>query len=366
MNRLRFLLLGSLSVAACSNGGESACADGSEGCPCYGNDTCDDSMVCNPHSVCVVHDVSGTDAGDGASGGSLPEQCELFPANLAVDTTIPAGCYTVRSFPSMDEGVDVTLSAGVTLTFTEGVWFEIPYQGSLLTLGTREAPVVFTSANEQRGSWGGILAPRGSIELNHTIVEYAGAEIPGTERMGCVSDIAAGVRVGSGDYASIRNSTLRNNRGAGAAFAVSECLEVEFDENTLTGNDLPLVTSAHALDALGRANGFGGNTKDHIQLVSDHTGGAATWGDLGVPIFASRGLTVESSLVLTAGVTIQFTPGTRLVVEGSLLASGTEEHPVVLESVEAGEAWKGVECADDGSVDLSNTVLVDAPATACD
>jgi len=65
---------------------------------------------------------------------------------------------------------------------------------------------------------------------------------------------------------------------------------------------------------------------------------------------------------VTAGVSVQLTPGATLIVEGNLRTSGAEERPVVLESA---EAWNGIECGDHSYVDFSNPVFVDATATEC-
>ena len=58
MNLLRLSFVASLLVfAGCQNCGTSgtdagACAQGSTGCPCYGNGTCDANLSCSASNVC--------------------------------------------------------------------------------------------------------------------------------------------------------------------------------------------------------------------------------------------------------------------------------------------------------------------------
>src|SRR5690606_6927892 len=94
-----------------------------------------------------------------------PDQCKQFPINISEDTTIPPGCYEVRVVPSMAESVDLTLSAGVTLFFSDGTWLEAGEGGSITALGTSVEPVVFTSHSRQPGAWGGVLIPDGDLLL---------------------------------------------------------------------------------------------------------------------------------------------------------------------------------------------------------
>lgn len=62
---------GSDGVAGSGGSGGNACPDGTEGCPCFGNKTCNDDLVCLS-TLCVDQGGDGGAGGQGGDGGSPP------------------------------------------------------------------------------------------------------------------------------------------------------------------------------------------------------------------------------------------------------------------------------------------------------
>lgn len=125
----------------------------------------------------------------------------------------------------------LTIEAGVTLKFPKGKFFEVehwtgdaPATGALRALGTADRPIVLTSAeaSPQPGDWGGLWfgsVPAAQNELDHVIIEYAGADCGcSTRTCNAITDFEAAViltnRPASGT-AFITNSTVRKIAGHG-------------------------------------------------------------------------------------------------------------------------------------------------------
>ncbi len=69
-------------------GGEEPCPDGTETCPCYGNDTCNDDLVC-ASGLCV-------DLGTVATGGRLPITNAVIVTNTAPTNVIITNVATTN------------------------------------------------------------------------------------------------------------------------------------------------------------------------------------------------------------------------------------------------------------------------------
>ncbi len=310
------------------------------------------------------------------TGGAPDEQesdpmadCETFPVNFTQSTTIAPGCYRVIAPPSFAELADLTISRGVTLYFNEATWLEIPKDSKLTAHGSEESPIIFQGAIEEPGYWGGIRVI-GSASMNYVTIQHAGGLIatdPEQRPAGLSVDGAL----------ELKNSRVAHNAGYGVRNQNHESMAI-FENNVLTANRRPLLVNVRLVSYVGDANDFSGNEVDGIDvntevssdvLFAPYAGrvglrlGTRTWVDVGAPYRMLEGLIVHTydSLTLSAGVNLLFPPGTGLIVDGSLLATGTEQAPVRLEAEDPNEGWFGVvSCS--GTLSLAHTTLVDVAA----
>ena len=180
----------------------------------------------------------------------IVENANIFD-NLTISTTLPihfqSGVHVGGLAPNFVPNVTLTLEAGVTLKFesqpatpsmvTFGDLGQTPNKNAALVAhGTEQQPVIFTSgaASPAPGDWAGLwLATSAGSQLDHVVIEYAGADaaigpqncgpIVGTQR----ARNTGALFVGDNDpnqyvppSTLITNSEFRNNSGNYAIDAV--------------------------------------------------------------------------------------------------------------------------------------------------
>jgi len=126
----------------------------------------------------------------------------------------------------------VTISPGVTLKVTEGVFLTSPnltVKGTLDAEGTSAKPVIFTGPKEEAaGEWGSIKFEAGSGEsvLDHAEIEYGG------------SGASSGMIEAKGSHPSITNSTIRKAKAYGIKVTESGSPRIEWDRFRENGSGL--------------------------------------------------------------------------------------------------------------------------------
>ena len=128
-------------------------------------------------------DVPGTEDSTSTTDGVSGEVSGVWEAGSVINVT---GHIVVP------EGQSLTIEEGVTVIFSDaGVGvnhtaIEFSVDGNLYCLGTEEAPVLLTVAEELRtpantfeGLWGGIVAGATCEEMliDHTVIEYCGGQV---------------------------------------------------------------------------------------------------------------------------------------------------------------------------------------------
>lgn len=266
--------------------------------------------------------------------------CETFPVNLTQSTTIAPGCYRVIAPPSFAESADLTISRGVTLYFDEGTWLEIPERSTLIAHGAETSPIIFQGASAEPGYWGGIRLI-GAASLDYTIIQHAGgliASASGQHRAALSVD----------GLLALTNSRITHSAGYGVRNQNHVGI-VEFGNNILTANRRPLLLNVLLVGHLELGNELTGNNVDEIDVTTEVTSNVVlapsgdgytgtqlvdshTWYDFGVPYRLLNRLLIHASASLTLGkgVHLSFAPATGLIVNGALVAAGTEQAPVRL------------------------------------
>ncbi|MFY0537110.1 hypothetical protein [Nannocystis pusilla] len=113
-----------------------------QGCGDDGNQTTDDA-----------------DTGDTANSGE--EECDSeISGTIEADTTWTCG-HTLKNIVTVKNGAKLTIEPGVTIKGSTGSALVVAKGSQLIAEGTKEEPIVFTSAlsegNRGRGDWGGIV-----------------------------------------------------------------------------------------------------------------------------------------------------------------------------------------------------------------
>jgi flagellar hook assembly protein FlgD len=277
--------------------------------------------------------------------------------NTAVTWTTTGSPYIVTQNITVNGTGSLTINGGVTVKFQNGTSLLVQ-GGSLTTTGTGSSTTTFTSVNAAPniGDWGNITIAGGSLSLGTTAIYYAGGPVGGAaleiqtnsvsftggtvsiwhvkwNAIHCASatatlknlsivDSFAGVAM-NGSTVTIQSSTIDRSATSGV-FAQSSTVALSSVTITNSGNaaaDLDAastVSSASGLSFTGNGNGNGiWSERTNVASGSSWTLVAAPW------IFTS--LSVQGSLTINAGASVQFYPSGGISVTGAgvLTAVGT-------------------------------------------
>jgi len=194
--------------------------------------------------------------GGGPSDELSPGATCKFPSKIEEDVTIKAGCVAdVKTNVLVANGRTLRIEPGVRLRFHEKSYLEIGHKGSrLVAKGTKEKPIVFTSAASApaKGDWIGLVfddAVGEGTTIEHAVIEFAGRESHGGQGAITVFREFPAGRV------SIRDVTFVNN--AVAAISDTRSAFGAFERNVFHDNARSMRVSAGVLAAIGEGNDFG-------------------------------------------------------------------------------------------------------------
>lgn len=256
----------------------------------------------------------------------LPGATCAFPEKIDADVTVKSGCVAdVTRDVLIERGATLTVEPGVTLRFQPSAYLEIGHQGSrLVARGTREQPIVFTSAqpSPKPGDWVGLILDdavgEGTV-LEHAIVEYGGRESHGGQAALTAFRAFPPGRVAVRDVTFRKNLVPISNLHEGATFAA-------FERNVLTANTRAMRARVDVLAALGAGNELG----DGVEIVGGTVRhkGTLRKGTYRVvePIYVNGDAADVASLTIAKGTELRFASKTWLETgtagPAELLASG--------------------------------------------
>ncbi|EPX55626.1 hypothetical protein D187_009237 [Cystobacter fuscus DSM 2262] len=256
----------------------------------------------------------------------------------------------------------LTLSAGIVLRFHEWHTFEVVH-ADLIVNGTEEAPVRFTSssATPRPGDWRGVKLSgiSSNTRLSHTIIEYAGNTLSGDE-----GNLNLYGSSRCTDCPTLDHVILQKSRVYGMTLQVGGSLGSATTGLTIRDNgSYAIHAQADFVGGLpeGVTMTLSGNSSDAMSVYGS-VRHSQTWPNLGFPYDIFGNLRVESdraeptritTLTLSAGTVLRFSPGSSLVVgsqyagdrAADLIVNGTEEAPVRFTSMSATPRpgdWGGV------------------------
>jgi plastocyanin len=327
------------------------------------------SLAFNAGSVTALEGNTGT--------GNAINGIQLSGA-LGMDTTLPgnaAFAYVISGGLTVNSAKTLTLSPGAVVKFgSSGETLMV--NGSLVASGTEASPVTLTSihddtvggdTNNNLGAtapapmdWNSlVVSGGGTVNMAYANVRYGGWYWCGVYCYGYNTSLyvfdggsvvlshvtfaqnsgyGIDVKPSSTTLLSVTNSTIATSAANGIRVVGITAMNINITNNTFTGNGAAAVSlafSGGSVTAL-EGNTGTGNAINGIQM-SGNLGMDTTLP--GNPVFAyviSGGLTVNNSrtLTLSPGAVVKFgSSGETLMLNGSLVASGTEASPVTLTSI---------------------------------
>jgi hypothetical protein len=260
----------------------------------------------------------------------------------------------------------LTISPGNVLEFSTGAGFRLGEQASdcLTTTGTLNATgtsgehIVFKGVTAGKGTWLGIGI--NSSSPNNKLI-YCDISGGGSDDLYNASDFSANITLQCESRVNIQHSTIAESGGYGIYMHEEDARLEDFEENTLTNNELaPILLHFPQVAGLDNASTYGGgNGREYIQVY-----GQAILDDdltvqkLDVPYRinrdrAGRKTYVEKALTIEPGVILEFetaagivlgSPGVDCIpLTGSLSAVGTADDPIIFRGATGGQGtWLGL------------------------
>jgi parallel beta-helix repeat protein len=293
------------------------------------------------HLALTGNSVSGT----GIPGVALP--AGTIASNVTLSKPGDGFYYYCDGKLDLAEGVTLTVNSGVSLkTLGGGIYV----YGTLVTLGTASAPVVFTSSGvtPAPGDWKGIYfgEKAGNSILNYTTVSYAGQDnlnfihnayrytavyvdacSPWFNHLTIANSLWDGVECWASQAAY--NDLTINNCGRHAFQAQSLSRPViaraAFANNGLAGGGYYTIGMDASCVPSPSSTVFTANRKSGIQIWGGTLSANGEWKNwaANAPYVVTAEVTVADAVTLAieAGTTVKF-QGSRLVVNGVLEAVG--------------------------------------------
>jgi hypothetical protein len=270
----------------------------------------------------------------------IPSDCEELPVNTRSDRVLTAGCYNVAGDAAVFGGAMLTIDPGVFLVFAPGASLTIQNDGRLSAVGTAGAPIFFTAAQAERGTWDGVRFSGSNSpdnRLEHVTIEYAGFDMAGALTLDGTAS--------SPTRLTLRNCTLRGSASHGL-WLDRDAVFDELSGCVFTGNAQGAASvPANQVAVLDPGSIYSGNDDDVVQIRSDTLTSDQTWAVLGADYLIHEDVIVAAGLTLDPGVTVVFEQERKLTVEdgGWLSAVGSAAAPIVFTGEEAIRGhWAGL------------------------
>ena len=291
----------------------------------------------------------GTDLGQFSTATLSLEDtpCTVYNEfSLSESRTFSDTCYIIDYDILVKNAATMTVSPGVHLFFTAGYRLEVEEDGILTAVGTAEDPIVFSGEIKAPGYWDGIeISSLATSKIHHAIIEYGGGS----------GYLEANVGVMSDGKLSMENTLSRFSSTYGVKFGGFDSKMVSFKENTITQNQMaPITAGIEHVGELDPSSQYTGNvaesgeSQDFIRVWGNSMRVDQIWPNLDVPYHMSNSgdISVHSKLTLEPGVRLEFAGegGLGIENEGTLIAKGTEELPIVFTGLEKIPGyWRGIQ-----------------------
>ncbi len=268
----------------------------------------------------------------GNSSNALVLFGDTIPANTTWDN--PDVVYLPSEPITVPEGVTLTIDAGQVVKWGKVV-DALVVQGTLVTRGTEESPVVFTANVDDsiggdstgNGPSGGFSGAWGRIELTDT---STGSMLDGLHlRYGGYGSNSHQLFVNGGEL-TLTNSVLFGGDGGLQVFNSDPTIRnVQFQNHKYYAARIDLMSEPEFENIT-----FDNNATNGVQVLGGSLAADLTWDDPEVVYFMIGDITVPTGMTLDveAGQIVKASGTTKLIVEGTLQAHGTIDEHVIFTS----------------------------------
>lgn len=224
----------------------------------------------------------------------------------------------------------LTIDAGTRMEFDDSVRVEVEPEGSIVAIGTSEAPVRMLGAQDSSGHWYGltIASTSAANHLRHVELRNAGAS-------GGAGLLLTGT-------AALDSSTISGSDGYGLRLIGAGRLSGFFDNRFEDHETAPVRLPVAGLHALDDATVYGGAVQVEGGTIAD----AQTWPATDSALHFLGSPVIEAPVTVQPGAHVQLSQGGRIIVEdeGSLNAVGTETDTIRFTGRQSNRGyWQGIE-----------------------
>lgn len=240
----------------------------------------------------------------------------------------------------------LTVMPGVVVAFEDKKGMKIDLSGSLVAKGTAEKKIVFTGKQATKGYWSGIIfiTNNQSNELMHVEVNYAGSHT--------VHPMPQPTAIGLSESGFLKLTHTAIQHSASNGLWVRGAGSIQFANNVFRDNENINITipikEAQKLDAETIIEAKN-ETVNYVELLGSELKQEteAIWKKLqnNVKYRIKDNLVIQSPLIIEKGTKIGVAPDKyiRILEEGSLLAKGSSDEPIVFDVLPAGnQKWRGI------------------------
>ncbi len=263
---------------------------------------------------------------------------------------------------TIDAGV-VTIEAGARFEANNDGYIYVSGNGAIKVLGSENDPVEFTGQINVRGAWRGmkVITNNPENQLSHMVIKHGGQNGIGVSV--AERNRVASLMLDENARISIDNIAIYDSREH--AFWIRHDvnnLNIEFSNNTFSGNEKLAMVDARYFHVLDGASSYSGNDDDIIRSGENTTAsGNITWDKLDVPYELPSIVQIEGNLVIEAGA--RFAAGSNggidILETGSIRAIGTPNE--IIEFVGGNNVpghWRGINVRSSNSEnEISHFVL---------
>ena len=265
-----------------------------------------------------------------------PANCtQIDITDITTDTIWSDKCYTINKDIRVYDGALLTIGAGTTLFFQDGIALRI--DSALKAVGSTKDRILFTGVQKSVGSWDGLYISHANDsrnEIAYSTIEYAG---------GGYYD--GSLYVDGDSLLNIHDSVIQNGKEYGFNI-LGDVTISNFKNITSTKNDTAGRIYSNNLSKIDNSSNFVGNLNDYLAVDGQDMTTDQTWTPLSVPVyFLESDIRVYSGALLTIKPNSIFlcNPSFSLRIDSALDATGTATEPIVFKGKQSTSGyWEGI------------------------
>lgn len=276
--------------------------------------------------------------------------------------TLPAGsCWRVGRTLELSSG-QLTIEPGVRIVFGFATGL-IVEGGSIVAVGTQDAPIKLVGETNERGHWRGIRLSGSDAPHVLSHVEIANA---GNTPWGAQPESRAAIYIDQNALRmTVTDCLLRDNDGAGiSTFGVISESSWTVERTTFTGNTVAAIVEGELLHSLAGDLVIEGNDLDRIVVgrTSDtnphKVTSTRTWAAWAVPVQFEVGIELTAgTLRVQPGAVLLFDAGAGIKVDGGVLDLGGPSAVTTLSRKSDTDVWGGLSIKRSSENVIENAVI---------